>query len=248
MSQVIPYPAPWARMVDFFPSLHYSRKLAPDTPLLQYNGHASTSTKTAKEFKKPVKTELGEISINPTNRKVLNYKAGSSDNAKTFKADDVWNEIESLADVPDITGKRRVILKPVPKLLTEHDLLSTEEPLKIVETAKGCYPRKLREVTRLPLFNIIRYAKNELMLRQLADYSEPETLSRFKRMRSVWKTETIYGWSNLGSVIRPLCQELTKNQWFQDTIEVRGFNVPINHVIVDGQIYTMHKLRRLLAI
>lgn len=248
MSPVIPYPAPWARMVDFFPSLYYSIQLAPTTPLLQYHGHVSTSKKTAKEYKKPVKTELGEVSINPTNRSVLNYKAGSPDNATTFEAKDVWNEVQSFAKVPDITGKRRIILKPVPKLLKEHNLLSTDAPLKIVETAKGCYSRKLREVTRLPLFNIIRYAKNELLRTSLADYSEPETLTRFKRMRSIWKTETIYGWSDLGSVIRPLCQELTKNQWFQDTIEVKGFNIPINHVLVDGQIYTMHKLRRLLAI
>jgi len=248
MSPVIPYPASWARMIDFFPSLHYSMELAPDIPLLRYHGHVSTSKKEAKKYTKPVKTELGELSQNPMNREVLKYKAGSPDNATVFKAKDVWNEIKGFVDVPDITGKTRIILKPVPKRLTEHDLLSTEEPLKIVDTAKGCYPRKLREVTGLPLFNIIRYAKNELVDRELADYSEPETLTRFKRMRSIWKTETIYGWSELGSIIRPLCQELTKNQWFQDTIEVKGFNVPINHVIVDGQIYTMHKLRRLLAI
>ena len=242
MSPVIPYPSSWARMVDFFPSILYSMELAPDTLLLQYHGRVSTSTKTAKEFKKPVKTELGEISRNPMNREVLNYKAGSPNNSTTFKADDVWKEIQSLADVPDITGKRRIVLKPVPKLLTEHDLLSSEEPLKIVDTAKGCYPKKLREVTGLPLFNIIRYAKDKLEIKQLANRN------LFKRMRSIWKTETIYGWNKLGSVIRPLCQELTKDQWFQDTIEEKGVNIPINQVIVDGQIYTMHKLRRLLAI
>jgi len=248
MSKVLPYPTPWTRMVDMFPSLHYSIKLDPDVQMRQYKGHISTSAKVAKPFKsKPVKTELGSLSINPVNRTVLNYKAGSPDNATNFKPKDVWNEIQANLDVPDVMGKQRTILKPIPKALTQHDLLSIEAPLIIEETARGCFPQKLREVTRLPLFNIIRHGKNELMLRGLADV-DSLTRARFRRMRSIWKTHTIHGWSELGSIIRPLCQELTKDQWFQDSIEIKGFQVPINHVVVDGQIYTMRKLSRLLAI
>ena len=248
MSTISPYPASWSRMVDFFPSLHYSMQLEPDVPMLEYQGHVSVAIRTTREFRRPISTELGEISVDPMNRRRLSYKAGSPDNATTFRASEVWTEVQQFLDVPDVTGKLRTILRPVPRPLTEHDLLSTSAPLKIVETARGCYPRKLSEATGLPLFNVIRHAKNQLVIRELARYDDSETIAKFRRMRSIWKTKTIAGWSNLAPIIRPLCQQLTSDRWFQDAIEVRGFQVPINQIIVDGQIYTMHKLRRLLAI
>ena len=248
MSTIAPYPASWARMVDFFPSLYYSMQLDPDVPMLEYQGIVSVSTRTSREFRRPISTDLGEISIDPVNRRSLNYKAGSPTNATAFRASDVWNEIQQFLDVPDVTGQLRTIMRPVPRLLTEHDFLSNGAPLKIVETKRGCYPRKLSEVTGLPLFNVIRHAKNQLVIRELARYDDSETIAKFRRMRSIWKTKTIAGWSNLAPIIRPLCQQLTSDRWFQDAIEVRGFRVPINQMIVDGQIYTMHKLHRLLAI
>ena len=248
MSKIEPYPTPWARMVDFFPSLYYSIQVDPDVPMLEYQGHVSVSTKIAKEFKKLHKTDLGEINVDPLNRKQLRYRAGSPDNTTTFKAKDAWREVQSVLETPDVTGSLRTLEKPIPKILTEYDLFSTGAPLTITETARGCYPRKMRETTGLPLFNVIRHAKNELITRDIANYKETATLARFKRMRSVWKTKTIVGWSNLSSVIRPLCEELTRNKWFQDAIEIKGFNIPINQLIVDGHIYTMQKLHRLLAI
>jgi len=248
MSTIPPYPTSWSRMVDFFPSLHYSMELDPDVPMLEYRGHVSVAIRTTRHFRRPVSTELGEINIDPMNRRRLEYRAGSPDNSTPFNARDVWREIQQFLDVPDVTGKLRTIMRPVPRLLSEHDFLSNGAPLKIVETARGCYPRKLSEATGLPLFNVIRHAKNQLVSRELARYDDSETTARFKRMRSVWKTKTIVGYGNLGPIIRPLCRELTRDNWFQDAIEVRGFQVPINQLIVDGQIYAMHKLHRLLAI
>jgi hypothetical protein len=235
-------------MVDFYPSLYYSLRVNPDIPMLEYQGHVSVSITVAKEFKKPLKTELGEIVLDVENRQQLNYRAGSPHNSASFKAIDVWREVQSILGVPDVTGKLRTVMQPVPKLLMEHDLLSSGSPLTIVDAARGCFSGKMRQVTGLPIFNIIRHAKIELVSKELANYGESETMARFKRMRSVWKTQSIVGWTGLDPIIRPLCQELTREKWFQDSIEVRGFNVPINHIIVDGQIYTMHKLRRLLAI
>jgi len=248
MSKIEPYPTLWARMVDFFPSLYYSMKIDPEVPMIEYQGHVSVGTKIAKEFKKSHKTDLGEINVDPLNRQQLRYHAGSPDNTTTFKAIDAWREVQSVLETPDVTGSLRTLEKVVPKILTEHDLFSTEAPLIIVETARGCYPRKMREATGLPLFNVIGYAKDELITRDIASYKEPVTLARFRRMRSIWKTKTIHGWSELSSVIRPLCEELTRDKWFQDVIEIRGFNIPINQLIVDGHIYTMQKLHRLLAI
>ena len=52
-----------ARMVDFFPSLYYSMEVDPEVPMIEYQGHVSVSIKTAKELRKPVKTDLGEINV-----------------------------------------------------------------------------------------------------------------------------------------------------------------------------------------
>lgn len=250
-----PYDPTWYRRLDFLPPMGLQIAVG-ERDLELYHCEISVSVKeiTIPCLTRELKTEYGEMKVNPILRNRVDYKMGKPDlSGEVYTVpqreilDDIMNNLGGAVNIvgsmPDVVIKSRSVREKIPKEVEELQVFQGSEYVFYHQNAYGNFPHKVRQVLRIGVANPYDFIKHELLTNKILKVTNDPVL---KKLRSTLKTEWVVtdtkGYNSIGNLgILELEKALIKRRWWTDIGKPTSFQIPIDSGI-QGQIYQL--LRR----
>jgi len=242
MKKIKPYPLVWSRGLDFIPVLSLQQVLKPKKEL--YHCEAIVSVKreeTVSSNKNSIQTELGGFIHTDTinrDKTVISYGVETPTEYRITQKE-IFDEITSITQVPEVVVNSRGTCHPIPKNLQELEAFQGSNTLFHRQDAHGNFTNKIRKMFGLPIRNPYYIITN-----QLREHNIP--LPDHHRMRSILKTKWILpsyknGWSKLDrKTMFQIHKALSpKEQWWTDIALPHPLSGVIDSKIINAQVYKL---------
>ena len=250
-----PYPPNWHRRLDFMPPMGLQVAAgAADLELYHCHTHVTIQEPAMAQMSRKAETEYGTIKVNPMFRNAVDYEMGNPNPRNGIVPipqkeilgdimDGLGGAVKVIGDVPDVVIKSRGVVETIPPAVEEMPAFQGAESFFYHQNAYGNFIHKVRRALGIrSLENPYRFMKAELLRYRIIKSTHDPVL---KKLRSTLKTEYVItdtsGWSDLGDG-NILALERARMKWWTDIGKPTSFQIPINHMGVQGQIYRL--LRR----
>jgi len=250
-----PYPLNWHRKLDFLPPM--GLKIAVGEANLElYYCYVSVSIEETSVPRMPreAQTEYGTIKVNPAFRNIVDYEMGNPNPRNGIVpvpqreilddiVDGLGGAVRIIGEMPDVVIKSRGAVEKIPKAVEDLPAFQGAENVFYHQNAYGNFIHRVRRALGIPTIeNPYRFMKSDLLRYRILRSPHDPVL---KKLRSTLKTEYVItdtsGWSDLGDS-NILALEEARLRWWTDIGKPTAFQIPMNHVGVQGQIYRL--LRR----
>lgn len=250
-----PYPSSWHRKLDFMPPMGL-QVVAGAGNLELYFCHIAVSIEDASVPRMPreAQTEFGTIRVNPAVRNNVEYEMGNPnprDGVSPVSQREILDDIVDglggavriTGEIPDVAIRSRGVVEKIPKEVEDLPAFQGAEYFFYHQNGYANFIHKVRRAMGIrTLENPYRFMKADLLRYGVLRSANDPVL---KKLRSTLKTEWVLtdtlGWSDLGDP-NILALERTRLRWWNDIGQPTPFQIPLNHLGVQGQIYRL--LRR----
>jgi hypothetical protein len=258
-----PYPLDWCRRLDFLPVLGL-QAVAGDEDLELYYCSTSVSVKETSMPRIPreSKTEFEEIKVSPNLRNQIDYTMGRAEpnNGATPIPQreilgDIYNHLGGAMNIlgeniADVVINSRGVVEKMPRELEEEKEFQGSENIFYHQNKYGNFPHKVRQAVGLMVANPYDFMPADLMEKGIIKSRNHPVL---KKLRSTLKTEYLLtdatGYNTLrNDGILKFELAALRRKWWADVGQPTAFQVPLDHMGLEGQIYRLIRRNTIVAV
>jgi hypothetical protein len=157
--------------------------------------------------------------------------------------DGLGGAVRIIGEIPDVAIKSRGVVEKIPKEVEDLPAFQGTEYFFYHQNAYANFIHKVRRAMGIrTLENPYRFMKADLLHYGILRSTSDPVL---KKLRSTLKTEWVMtdtlGWIDLGDP-NILALERARLRWWNDIGQPTPFQIPLNHLGIQGQVYRL--LRR----